>query len=280
MYNAYGKILEIKVRYWTDTNDTFINECNEILNLNPIRYKSYYYDTESNMYYLNNRYYNPLICRFITPDEYEYIDINNSLSYNIYAYCNNNPVMYADPDGNWGILIGFIVGALIGAGLALNQDYRDDKSINGSIGGWAYVGSIVGGAVAGCGQGIISTILLGMAGSVINSVVGSGFKPNFGDMVLDCMMAGVLSAVGYGIGQTIRYGFAGLEAKGLKIMAKWKGNKSINHLLKKMNVGVNIGTKDTNKIANALFSSNKDGLGLIVEALASSIPDIIKDEYE
>ncbi len=55
-YNAYGKILEIKVRYWTDINDTFINECNEILNLNPIRYKSYYYDTESNMYYLNNRY--------------------------------------------------------------------------------------------------------------------------------------------------------------------------------------------------------------------------------
>ncbi len=47
-----------------------------------------------------------------------------------------------------------------------------------------------------------------------------------------------------------------------------------------MKVGVNIGMKDTNKIANALFSSNKDRLGLIVEALASSIPDIIKAEYE
>ena len=36
--------------------------------------------------------------------------------------------------------------------------------------------------------------------------------------------------------------------------------------------------KDTNKIANALFSSNKDRLGLIVEAVASTIPDIIKSQ--
>ena len=76
--------------------------------MNPIRYKSYYYDIESNMYYLNSRYYHPLLCRFITPDSYEYIDINNIKTFNLYAYCNNDPINYADPEGKF--IFGLIAG--------------------------------------------------------------------------------------------------------------------------------------------------------------------------
>lgn len=66
--------------------------------VNPFRYRSYYYDTDSGMYYLNARYYNPALCRFISPDSI--LGANGDLhSYNLYAYCSNNPVMFADPSG-------------------------------------------------------------------------------------------------------------------------------------------------------------------------------------
>ena len=94
-YNAFGKILEIKQAYYTDNDwNGFIEHAIFILNINPIRYKSYYYDVESEMYYLNNRYYYPKLCRFLTPDRIDYIDLYNSKSYNLYSYCYNNPVCY------------------------------------------------------------------------------------------------------------------------------------------------------------------------------------------
>ncbi len=69
------------------------------------------------MYYLNNRYYNPLLCRFITPDNNEYIDKENAKSFNLYAYCYNDPVNYSDPEGTmpeWlATLLGGIVGSII-----------------------------------------------------------------------------------------------------------------------------------------------------------------------
>ena len=67
----------------------------DIANINPFRYRSYYYDTETGWYYLNSRYYNPLLCRFITMASIEYLGASGSmLSLNLYAYCENNPIMY------------------------------------------------------------------------------------------------------------------------------------------------------------------------------------------
>ena len=90
-----------------------------------------------------------------------------------------------------------------------------------------------------------------------------------------CLISGGLSAIGYGIGQGIRYGVAGLEAKALKSIAGKVGNGTINKLLVKMRAGVNIGMKSTNKIANGLFETEKDLIGVGIESLASSIPDLI-----
>ena len=67
--------------------------------LNPIRYKGYYYDAETGFYYLQSRYYDPSICRFINADTYCDTGTGTTLSTNMFAYCENDPVNYADSDG-------------------------------------------------------------------------------------------------------------------------------------------------------------------------------------
>ena len=102
--------------------------------LNPIRYRGYYYDNETQLFYCNSRYYSPKLCRWISPDNVGYLDPKSINGLNLYAYANNNPIMYYDPSGHSAILIGLIIGALIGFGTAAYIDYRDDGQIfNGSV---------------------------------------------------------------------------------------------------------------------------------------------------
>ena len=68
--------------------------------LNPIRYRGYYYDTETRLYYLQSRYYDATLCRFLNRDNVNYLEPESIHGLNLYAYCNNNPVMFADPSGN------------------------------------------------------------------------------------------------------------------------------------------------------------------------------------
>jgi RHS repeat-associated core domain len=72
---------------------------------NPFRYRSYYYDSESQLYYLQSRYYNPEIGRFISEDDSGHHDDNDPISSNLYAYCNNDPVNFIDPSGNTAVEI-------------------------------------------------------------------------------------------------------------------------------------------------------------------------------
>ena len=65
---------------------------------NPLRYRSYYYDSETGYYHLKSRYYNPELCRFINADSVDVLDEdqNNVLENNLFAYCLNNPVNMVD----------------------------------------------------------------------------------------------------------------------------------------------------------------------------------------
>ena len=65
---------------------------------NPIRYRGYYYDTETGLYYLQSRYYDPVVGRFLNADEY--INPGHILGANVFAYCYNNPTLLSDPLGN------------------------------------------------------------------------------------------------------------------------------------------------------------------------------------
>jgi len=69
---------------------------------NPLRYRGYVYDQETSLYYLQSRYYNPELGRFINADKYTSTG-QNILGSNMFVYCNNNPVMYTDPTGEFAI---------------------------------------------------------------------------------------------------------------------------------------------------------------------------------
>jgi RHS repeat-associated protein len=78
----------------TIVSDT--SACN-IATINPFRYRGYYYDNETQLYYLQSRYYNPSIGRFVNADESDYFALtNNKTSNNLFWYCENEPITNAD----------------------------------------------------------------------------------------------------------------------------------------------------------------------------------------
>ena len=97
--NTDGTVL---VRYAYDAwgNYTYNEPSGEGLGeLNPFRYRSYYYDTETELYFLKTRYYDPEIGRFMTIDGVGYLAPDKINGLNLYAYCGNNPIMAIDPNG-------------------------------------------------------------------------------------------------------------------------------------------------------------------------------------
>ena len=93
-YDAWGRIVSV-----TDAEGNDISaQKDHIGNVNPIRYRSYYYDNETGLYYLKTRYYSPDMCRFLNADGS--IGANQDIhAYNLFAYCSNNPVNFYDPSG-------------------------------------------------------------------------------------------------------------------------------------------------------------------------------------
>ena len=90
-----------------DSSDAAIGD------LNPLHYRGYYYDAETGFYYLQSRYYDPAICRFINADG---LFTDGFIGANLFAYCANNPVNTVDPTGNFAITATV---ALITFGVAL-----------------------------------------------------------------------------------------------------------------------------------------------------------------
>jgi RHS repeat-associated protein len=90
-----------------DSSDAAIGD------LNPLRYRGYYYDAETGFYYLQSRYYDPAICRFINADG---LFTDGFVGSNLFAYCVNDPVNTVDPTGNFAITATV---ALITFGIAL-----------------------------------------------------------------------------------------------------------------------------------------------------------------
>ena len=142
---------------------------------NPFRYRGYYYDSDLTMYYLNSRYYDQITGRFISPDDVGYLGANGDLnSYNLYAYCSNNPVMYTDPSGHLiiaAIIIGIAGGVAVGGTVGGVISYNSAKSTGteGSDLFWETMKGIGTGSVVGGSAGV----LIGATGGVV-AAYGAG----------------------------------------------------------------------------------------------------------
>ena len=222
-YDAWGKCLTTVV----DSSAT------EIAELNPFRYRSYYYDTGIGLYFLKTRYYDPEIGRFMTIDDLSYLDPDSINGLNLYAYCLNNPVMGYDPNGTWdwgtfwralgstlaiagGIALCFLPGAqAIGAGLIV---LGSGGLIGGAIGhatgygfnaGWD-IGTVIGGFIG-----------LAVAAPQLLSLTFNASIPFLAPMLTT---AGELVLVGTTVSVAIPVGGAIAVAAGL-LMFSWGANR-------------------------------------------------------
>ena len=103
-YDAWGNVTAIE-----DANGNAITSATHIANLNPFRYRGYYQDTETGLYYLLSRYYDPVTHRFVNADGY-FQSGGSLLDSNMNAYCGNNPINYVDYSGCWAFSITNSVG--------------------------------------------------------------------------------------------------------------------------------------------------------------------------
>ena len=173
-YDAWGKLIST-----TGTLATSLGADN------PFRYRGYYYDTETGLYYLRTRYYDPEVCRYISADVYMTTG-QGVLGGNMWAYCGNNPVNRYDDGGEfWHIVIGAAVGAAIGFVSSVASDLISGKSIQEVDWGRAGIAAAFGaisGAVSATGLGSLAQAAisagLGAAEDAIGQIYSNGGTEN------------------------------------------------------------------------------------------------------
>ena len=147
-YDAWGNILAMS---------------GTLAELNPLRYRGYVYDQETGFYYLNSRYYDPAVGRFINPDA-AIGQVGNIKGNNMFTYALNNPVMYSDLTGNWPKLSTVLAGvAAVAATVAVAAAVV--ATCGAAIPAVAAGGSLALGLSAGSAASAIATTALAVAGA-------------------------------------------------------------------------------------------------------------------
>ena len=172
--NAQGDVVRIVdgsrnvvASYSYDPWGKLLSSSGTLANVNPLRYRGYYYDSETGFYYLQSRYYDPAIGRFINADSYASTDATGLLSTNMFAYCENDPVNRSDPDGEVAHLaIGAVVGAIANVGFSY---------LNHMIAGESYgLKEAALDALSGAASGALAASGVGLLGQVIGNGLTSG----------------------------------------------------------------------------------------------------------
>ena len=242
-YDAWGncKILTASGVEITDSNNIGV--------LNPFRYRSYYYDTETNLYFLKTRYYDPEVGRFITIDDLSYLDPDTINGLNLYAYCGNNPIMRVDPTGHvwwnpsswdWQGMFNSVGNAFSTAGKWLNNNVLNpvgDFFANNwdiVLGAGLIVGAVIlSGVTCGASTAISGLIIGAIAGGLFGSAFGALSAAATGGNILNGAFTGLIVG-GFG---GISAGSAALAAAGMSLINdKLSGKKANGDSLAKASI--------------------------------------------
>ena len=195
-YDTWGKVLSV-----TDANGTLITDTNHIGHRNPIRYRGYYYDIETGLYYLQSRYYDPEVGRFISADAFAVLgatpmDVTDK---NLFAYCDNNPVMRIDNGGEfWHILAGAIIGSVSNLISAAVAQMTEPDELGLFDLAQVLVSSVIGGAEGACtaalpaGKVVFSTVF-GAVDSIASDLIDKKSKK---EITRNAIASGLFSFVG------------------------------------------------------------------------------------
>ncbi len=173
--------------------------------INPFRYRGYYYDSETGLYYLGSRYYNPAIGRFISADEFASTG-QGFIGCNMFAYCGNDPINRMDSDGCYFIdamVVGFafgIAGQYIGDVIGNIKDGKSGVEIfMPTSSGRDYFASGLGGAIAAVpGLGLLGTVFAGAAGNVLTDAIKGNIHDK-SDLIQSAKMGAIANLLGYGV---------------------------------------------------------------------------------
>ena len=199
VYNAWGEHKVLNPDGTENTSASFIG------NINPFRYRGYYYDTSLKLYYLVTRYYDPVVGRFISQDSFEYADPDTINGLNLYAYCANNPVMNVDPTGH--AFLVFLIAALIGFTISYASSVVSQLATSGSVNWTTAAIDGVFGAVSGAlamvpGLGVIATGLINAGLTAVNSFITTGIENDwqfsgwdFVTIAASAVLSGVVSGI-------------------------------------------------------------------------------------
>ena len=120
--NTGVKVVEYSYDTWGVPTIVYDNSDFSLGTINPIRYRGYYYDSETKLYYLQSRYYNPEVGRFLNTDTIDVIAVSPTelTDKNLFSYCDNNPIIRADTGGEvWHIVAGGLIGGVSSFGATL-----------------------------------------------------------------------------------------------------------------------------------------------------------------
>ena len=178
LYDAWGKCVSV------ENADGYT-----IGTANPFRYCGYYYDNETGLYYLQSRYYDPTIARFINADNQIAGVGGEVLGYNMFAYCMNNPVNMSDPSGNWPkwatkLVAAVAVVAVVAVVAAVTV---------ATAGAGTAIAAVAVGAAKGAAIGFAVGAATGAAGGAISHRISTGSWDGAGEAALNGMANGALS---------------------------------------------------------------------------------------
>ena len=252
VYDSWGKLIS-----------TSGSLADTIGSQNPFRYRGYYYDRETGWYYLQSRYYDPEIGRFINPDNISLASgsLKSVVNKNMYAYCDNSPIICEDTEGEfWHLVAGAAVGALLSGASQLISNIASGREWHEGMVSAVAVGAVTGFiSVTGFGpviQGVGNT-LASAGGDILQQGIDKGFNNiDYVQTAKVTVYAGITNTIGGFIGGELTYG---KKEKAKALIKKGNARKSHNTSKAGYNRGVDK-VKDGTKLKNqAQFESSSYG---------------------